>query len=79
MKFQTLITAVGIIVIGIVCAFDRSLTFAEKASLVWVAIFSVRVLRNGERPMTESMHLRDFFPAVVLAAFLSMIGALLVA
>jgi hypothetical protein len=76
-KLPTFVTAIGIVVIGIVCVSDRSLTFTEKVSLLWIVVFSVRALRNGERPMAESMHLRDFFPAVVLAALLSMIGALL--
>lgn len=76
-RTPSLVTVTGITVIGIVCTVERNLTFAEKVSLIWLAIFSVRVLCNPEGPVTESMHLRDFFPAVLLAAFLSLIGALL--
>lgn len=75
--FQVLITVIGNVVLAIVCTLDRDLTFAEKVSLVWVAIFSVRVLLNDGKSVTESMHLRDFFPAVVFAALLSVVGALL--
>lgn len=74
MKFEAFITAIGITVIGIVCSLDRNLTFAEKAPLLYIAVLSLRVL-GDERPVTESMHRRDFLLAVVLAAFLSSIGA----
>jgi hypothetical protein len=73
-KFEAFITAIGVTVIGIVCGFDRNLTFAEKASLLYVAVLSVRVL-GDEGPVKESMHRRDFLLAVALAAFLSSIGA----